>query len=866
MVETGKSPAEAPINTTDGASGSVSQPHLTPERLRSAVWDASLDPFIIMKAIRDANGDVVDFEYTDANEAALAYNKVTREQLIGARLLELLPGHKNSSLMASYVKTVDTGEPLQLDDFFYPNDIWKTERRYDIRAVKVDDSLAYSWRDVTERYLLNVRFRMLAENASDIVLEIDVEGVIRWMSPSVTRHLGLDPDTLIGTSTRELIWPEDWHLVQEERLSVLLGNAPQPIEVRYRDSNGSPHWMRGFARAVRGHSGDIISMVIGLVLIDVEVETRLLLHDAEKAYDVIAKNSTDIILHTDKVGLIEWISPSVQSILGLKSSQLIGTSATELFFRADIARLRAWGDFVRAGDRLANIEVMIRRADGQFQWMRMNAQPYRRDDAAISGTLISLSNIHSEVAIRRALNTLSSGTRNLIRAESDDELLHSMCEAALADGGYEFAWYGLKKTDDSQKVEPICVTEQHRDYLAAIRISWAEEDIGRGPVGRAIRTGLPVIVQDIMKDSWFGPWKSSALQHGFRSLIALPVSVHGEIDGSWQIYAPEPNAFNEAAVAALTELSAQIGFGLTRLRDLESLRHSLRQEMLMATAVEQSAESIIVTDPDGTILFVNEALCESSGYSRDELLGENPRIFQSGVHSLPFYESLWRDLVAGRSWNGVLINRRKNGRVHLEQTLISPVKDEHGAVAGYLGVKHDPLRLVTAEQSLDTLQRDVADITEIERSWRPGATLKSSAMMLCSQAVTLNNVDAACLFERRVDGSWLLIGSGGTEMFSTAPGISIRFEEALHTVVPVSVPELVDMSPEAWLTSSENILIARSEGLQTIMLIPISRVNSPALLLMLASKSSDVSSQFSSRSLTFSELAKLFSELLSGLG
>lgn len=87
-------------------------------RLR-ATLDSLLDPHVVLTAVRDASGEIVDFEYTDANTAACEYNGLTYAQLIGSRLLDLLPGHLSTGLMEQYRTVIETGVPLVLDDYVY---------------------------------------------------------------------------------------------------------------------------------------------------------------------------------------------------------------------------------------------------------------------------------------------------------------------------------------------------------------------------------------------------------------------------------------------------------------------------------------------------------------------------------------------------------------------------------------------------------------------------------------------------------------------------------------------------------------------------------------------------------------------------
>lgn len=130
-----------------------------------------------------------------------------------------------------------------------------------------------------------------------------------------------------------------------------------------------------------------------------------------------------------------------------------------------------------------------------------------------------------------------------------------------------------------------------------------------------------------------------------------------------------------------------------------------KERTRLAKAVEYAAESIIVTDPEGTIQYVNPAFTRVTGYSRNEVLGHNPRILQSGQHDPAFYEEMWATLGRGESWSGHFINRKKNGTIFEETASISPIQDETGNIISYVAVKHDVSDRVAFEKQLRQTQK-----------------------------------------------------------------------------------------------------------------------------------------------------------------
>ena len=109
----------------------------------------------------------------------------------------------------------------------------------------------------------------------------------------------------------------------------------------------------------------------------------------------------------------------------------------------------------------------------------------------------------------------------------------------------------------------------------------------------------------------------------------------------------------------------------------------------LSTAVEQSPASVVITDLEGNIEYVNPKFCEVTGYSEQEAMGQNPRILKSDESPPEIYQELWKALTAGRDWRGELLNKKKNGEVFWESALISPIKSADGSITHYLAVKED---------------------------------------------------------------------------------------------------------------------------------------------------------------------------------
>ena len=161
--------------------------------------------------------------------------------------------------------------------------------------------------------------------------------------------------------------------------------------------------------------------------------------------------------------------------------------------------------------------------------------------------------------------------------------------------------------------------------------------------------------------------------------------------------------------AQLRQLNAELEQRIAaRTADLQSANSALRREVAasqkaeaiqarLALAVEQTTDSVVITDPTGTIVYTNPAFERISGYTRAEALGQNTRMLKSGKQDADFYQQMWALISAGIPWQGRLTNRRKDGSFYDEEATITPVCNATGEIVNYVAVKRDVTALVSIE-------------------------------------------------------------------------------------------------------------------------------------------------------------------------
>ncbi len=149
----------------------------------------------------------------------------------------------------------------------------------------------------------------------------------------------------------------------------------------------------------------------------------------------------------------------------------------------------------------------------------------------------------------------------------------------------------------------------------------------------------------------------------------------------------------------------QVAFLSTIMHDLSGRKAREAERRKLTQALEQSANTIVITDRNGVIEYVNPYFYALTGYAPEEIIGNNPNVWQSGETPIQAYEEMWQTILAGKVWRGEVLNRKKNGELFWESSTISPVKDEKGEITHFVGIKQDISSRKEAEEKLRLWQR-----------------------------------------------------------------------------------------------------------------------------------------------------------------
>lgn len=168
---------------------------------------------------------------------------------------------------------------------------------------------------------------------------------------------------------------------------------------------------------------------------------------------------------------------------------------------------------------------------------------------------------------------------------------------------------------------------------------------------------------------------------------------------------------------------------LVIMQDLTGKKKEMAMAALKNRALEAAANAIMITDVQGCIQWVNPAFSALTGYREEEVLGQNPRILKSGEHPEDFYVNLWETILAGKIWQGEIVNRRKNGQFYTEEMTITPVLGDRGQVTNFIVIKQDVSKRREAEKKLLQSKEELEDLNlQLQKSYKLAGDLAHSAV------------------------------------------------------------------------------------------------------------------------------------------
>ena len=467
------------------------------------------------------------------------------------------------------------------------------------------------------------------------VIITDTKGNIEYVNRKFSESSGYSLEEIITQNRSILKSGESLPATYQELWNRITGGETWSGELQNRKKNGELYWESATISPVLDATGKITHFLA--VKEDITGRKR-----AEEAlgYErdlllTLLDNSPDNIYFKDLQSRFVRCSQTQVRHFGLNSQEeLLGRTDFDFYAEAYARpRFEDEQEIIRTGRPMINKEEREERKTGHVIWVSSTKMPWRDDAGKIIGTIGISRDITGHKLAELALQESEERYRQLFDLASDAVVLVDI--------------------ETHRYVDVNQTTQRLYGYSREEFLQMTPEDVSAEPEKTRdhINSGAP-----------FVPLRWHRKKNGERFAV--------EISANQIIYRGRRMV-------------------LVALRDVTARQLAEESHARLATAVEQAAESIVITDTQGTILYVNPAFEQITGYTRAEALGQNPRILKSGKHDAEFYRQMWVALAQGETWHGHIINRRKNGALFEEDVTLSPVRDVAGKVVNYVAVKRD---------------------------------------------------------------------------------------------------------------------------------------------------------------------------------
>lgn len=577
------------------------------EMLRASA-DGMLDPQVLLEAVRDSSGKIVDFAYRDVNKATCDYLGLAREDLLGRGVVETMPGIE-ATLLAGYIRCLETGEPLVLNDFSYDNEILLDTRRYDLRATRASPtSITLTWRDVTDRFQSLQRlsasernYRLLAENSTDVIVHVR-DGTVVWVSPSVNGLLGAPDSHWVGRSIREVSPLEDAPALAR-RMAALASGDTVTDRIRVVSRGGVTHWVSLRAQPFYDDAGHADGFLASLRVIDDEVAAQ---QELARYRQLIETSSVGTAL-SNLDGSTAVVNQAMCDLAGFEMDTALQMTWMQVIPEPHLQALLGAIDGLLAGsiDSYRGEHVFIH-ADGHPRWIDLSLSVMRKPDGQPEYLIFQAVDITPEVRAREELGS----ARRLLAASADSMLDPQVLLEAVRDPAgtvRDFRYVSANQATLSY----LQVTEQ--ELLGRSTLDTLPNLAESGLLGRyaqCLADGEPVVLNDF---SYFNHIIDDDRRYDIRATRASP----DLLTLTWTDVTDRFKAA-QSARAAQTLLHATVDSMLNPQSLLEAVR---------------DREGHVV---DFLYRSANRAFCSYRGWEERDIIGQSlleaqPSLLSSGL-------------------------------------------------------------------------------------------------------------------------------------------------------------------------------------------------------------------------------------------
>ncbi|WP_210398058.1 EAL domain-containing protein [Motiliproteus sediminis] len=506
----------------------------------------------------------------------------------------------------------------------------------------------------------------------DLIFCKDLQGNYLSCNKAFERYIGLPRYQLLKHRDAELFphdMPAHFHELDQ---SLLADSSSLRAEEWVTFCDGRSVLLDTLKVPFLDAEGDVVGM-IGVSRDSTERKwVEQALKASEKKYRELI-NGLDEVLYRVRLSdqHYEFVSQAAANVFGFEPDRFLGDSGfIHRIVHPDSQA--AFSDYwyqLSKGEMPLTFEYSITDSSGRQRWIMQSARTVSND----RGQAVAVEGICRDITVsrrtERILNTISEGVSGVLGEAFFDALVAYLADALDVDYAF-IARFG--QGDDHAHTIAV-----RADGAKADNFSYA---LSGSPCEQAAAGGVCAFERDVA--SLF-PQDLLLAEMGIESYAGTRlINSEGHVVGVLVLLDRHPLANPEIAKSMLEIFAVRAAAELERIAADKSLRK-------LSCVVEQSPSAVVITDVGGGIEFVNDAFVRISGYSREELLGQNPRMLKSGKQSAEFYQELWQTIRTGDNWHGELLNRRKNGELYWVSSSIYPISVDGKAPSHFVLLTDD---------------------------------------------------------------------------------------------------------------------------------------------------------------------------------
>ncbi len=517
------------------------------------------------------------------------------EKMKGINAMRFVHKEDRAHMLKKLAEVLATGTATAETRMLLTNGV----RHYILNAARINISNQHfvvgTGIDITDRIVDREQlklFRSLLDHSGDGVEVLDPE-TLRFLDTNETgcRNLGYSRKEMLNMSVYDIDPKLTPAMVKEIKNRVQNGDNIT-IESVHQRKDGSSFPVEISATIVELERPYLLSIVRDITE---RKKTEAALESEARRRQILMESSRDgIAIFNQKHEIVE-ANARFAEMLRYTPEELLKLHIWD--FDANMNEKEIRKRFANLLNISTTIETRHRRKDGTFYEAEVSIGGTTVDGEPMTFTITRDISDRKEAAealqrSNRSLKTLSEGNLALVRAQSEKELIQSVCDVIVNIGGYKMSAVYFTENDPGKRLTPQGWSGIEESDYADIHLSWDDNAFGQLPLSKAVRDGETQICMDIRSNLAFAPWKETVIARNYVANIALPLADGGKVFGALSIYSSEKDAFDQEEVKLLKEMANDLSYGIVTLR--ARIKHE-QQAVLLRQSLEQSIQTIAST-------------------------------------------------------------------------------------------------------------------------------------------------------------------------------------------------------------------------------------------------------------------------------